>query len=110
MALCTDAVLDGEDLVGDPTEGALIVLAEKEGIDVELTREIHPRVAEIPFDSDYKFMATFHNMTNEAGQPVVRAHIKGAPDILINRTSYCRTQQGQIAPLNEGRPELHAAN
>ena len=37
-------------------------------------------VAEVPFDSDYKFMATFHNMTNEQGEPVVRCFVKGAPE------------------------------
>ena len=63
MALCADARLDGESLIGDPTEGALIVLAEKGGISVEGARQMYPRVAEVPFDSDYKFMATFHNMT-----------------------------------------------
>ena len=50
MALCTDAVVKDGDLVGDPTEGALVVLAEKGGIDVE-TRRRYPRVAELPFDS-----------------------------------------------------------
>ena len=69
MALCADARLDGEALIGDPTEGALIVLAEKGGISVDQAREMFPRVAEVPFDSDYKFMATFHNMANAQGKP-----------------------------------------
>ena len=60
MALCSDAVLRDGEVVGDPTEGALVVLAEKGGIDVRALREEHPRQMEIPFDSDYKFMATFH--------------------------------------------------
>ena len=63
MILCADAVLDGESLIGDPTEGALIVLAAKGGLDISETRSAFPRVAEVPFDSDYKFMATFHEMT-----------------------------------------------
>jgi Ca2+-transporting ATPase len=85
MALCADARLDGEALIGDPTEGALIVLAEKGGISVEAARQQYPRIAEVPFDSDYKFMATFHNMTDAQGKPVVRAFVKGAPDVLIAR-------------------------
>ena len=85
MALCADARLDGETLIGDPTEGALIVLAEKGDISVDDAREMYPRVAEVPFDSDYKFMATYHNMTDEQGQPVVRCFVKGAPDVLIAR-------------------------
>ncbi|MCB0072109.1 MAG: cation-translocating P-type ATPase [Caldilineaceae bacterium] len=85
MALCADAHLDGEELIGDPTEGALIVLAEKGGIDVDGARVMYPRIAEVPFDSDYKFMATFHNMTDAQGKPVVRCFVKGAPDVLIAR-------------------------
>ncbi len=89
MALCADARLDDTGaLIGDPTEGALIVLAEKGGISVDGAREMYPRVAEVPFDSDYKFMATFHNMQNEQGKPVVRAFVKGAPDVLIARSGY----------------------
>ena len=88
MALCADARLDDGALIGDPTEGALIVLAEKGGISVDGAREMYPRVAEVPFDSDYKFMATFHNMTNEQGKLVVRCFVKGAPDVLIARSSY----------------------
>src|SRR3954452_10997844 len=49
MALASDAVLKDGDLIGDPTEGALIVLAEKGGVGIEATREQFPRVAELPF-------------------------------------------------------------
>src|SRR4051794_20270771 len=52
MVLCADAVLDGEALIGDPTEGALIVLGAKGGLDVDATRQEFPRVAEVPFDSE----------------------------------------------------------
>ncbi len=68
MALCADARLADGELIGDPTEGALIVLAAKGGIDLDGARERYPRVAEVPFDSDYKFMATFHRMTDRDGQ------------------------------------------
>src|SRR5512139_1368249 len=105
MALCADARLDGEALIGDPTEGALIVLAEKGGISVEGARKTYPRVAEVPFDSDYKFMATFHNMKNEKGQPVVRAFVKDAPDVLIARSSSYWMPGGEILPVtDENRP------
>ena len=103
MALCADARLDGEALIGDPTEGALIVLAEKGGINVEGAREMYPRVAEVPFDSDYKFMATFHNMKNEQGKPVVRCFVKGAPDVLIARSgSYWMPGGDVVRPGDEG--------
>jgi Ca2+-transporting ATPase len=88
MALCADARLDNGDLIGDPTEGALIVLAEKGGISVDGAREMFPRVAEVPFDADYKFMATFHNMNDEQGEPVVRCFVKGAPEVVIARGGY----------------------
>lgn len=101
MALNTDAVLDGENLIGDPTEGALIVLAEKGGVDVKATREAFPRIAEVPFDSEYKLMATFHTITGLDGQPVIRAYIKGAPDVLLERSSQVINPQGKILPLDE---------
>ena len=105
MALCADARLDGENLIGDPTEGALIVLAAKGGIDLDGARQMYPRVAEVPFDSDYKFMATFHNMKNEQGQPVVRAFVKGAPDVLIARGGSYWLPGGETRPItDENRP------
>ncbi|MFZ9483809.1 MAG: cation-translocating P-type ATPase, partial [Ilumatobacteraceae bacterium] len=66
MTLCNDAVLnrDGNTwtMVGDPTEGALVVLAAKGGLDVDDLRARYPRLAEVPFDSANKFMATAHQM------------------------------------------------
>jgi len=106
MALCADATLDGEELIGDPTEGALIVLAAKGGIDLEGARKRYPRVAELPFDADYKFMATFHNMDNEQGQPVVRAFVKGAPDVLIARGSSLWLPDDDPVPFTEKTRQL----
>jgi Ca2+-transporting ATPase len=87
MALCSDAVVKDGEMIGDPTEGALVVLAEKGGIDVVEARKHYPRVAELPFDSAYKLMATFHRMQDERGREVVRALVKGAPDQLLARAS-----------------------
>lgn len=82
MTLCTDTrVRDGQ-LIGDPTEGALWVLAQKGGLDPEAEQEEQPRIAEIPFDSAHKFMATFHH----AGA-TVEMFIKGAPDVLLARST-----------------------
>ena len=106
MALCADARLDGDTLIGDPTEGALIVLAEKGGISVSGARQMYPRVAEVPFDSEYKFMATFHNMTNEQGQPVVRCFVKGAPDVLISRAGSYWLPGGQSAAVTDENRQL----
>jgi Ca2+-transporting ATPase len=101
MILCADAVLDGENLIGDPTEGALIVLAAKGGLDIEETRRVHPRIAEVPFDADYKFMATFHEMTGAGGDPVVRCYVKGAPDVLIARGGSYRDPDGTLVPITD---------
>src|SRR5215210_7058558 len=88
LALACDAVLtDAGEMIGDPTEGALVVLAEKGGLDLTLTRERYPRVAELPFDTAYKLMATFHRMTDDAGRDVIRCFVKGAPDQLLARAS-----------------------
>ncbi len=106
MALCADARLDNGALIGDPTEGALIVLAEKGGISVEGARAMYPRVAEVPFDSDYKFMATFHNMKDEQGKPVVRAFVKGAPDVLIARSSYYWMPGEEKRPVTDENRKL----
>ena len=97
MALCADARLDeAGDLIGDPTEGALIVLAAKGGIDLDGARARYPRVAEVPFDSEYKFMATFHRMTDRSGREVVRCFVKGAPDVLIDRASTYWSPDGDV--------------
>ena len=52
-----------------------------------------PRVAEVPFDSEYKFMATFHEMEDD-GRKVVRCFVKGAPDVLLARSSDARDVDG----------------
>jgi Ca2+-transporting ATPase len=86
MILASDAVIDNSgNMIGDPTEGALVVLAEKGGLDAASTREALPRVAELPFDAAYKLMATFHRMKDEDGRDVVRCFVKGAPDQLLAR-------------------------
>jgi Ca2+-transporting ATPase len=111
MALCADATLDGDKLVGDPTEGALIVLAAKGGIDLEGVRKKYPRLAVLPFDAAYKFMATFHNMNDEQGKPVVRCMVKGAPDVVIGLSSNYWLPDGEVKPLgDEGHQAALAEN
>jgi len=87
MVLASDAVLNGGELIGDPTEGALVALAAKGGVDAVATRQAYPRIAELPFDAAYKLMATFHRMRDEAGRDVVRCYVKGAPDQLLARAA-----------------------
>jgi P-type Ca2+ transporter type 2C len=88
LALACDAVVtDSGEMIGDPTEGALVVLAAKAGLDPPATRERYPRVAELPFDTAYKLMATFHRLTDETGREVIRCFVKGAPDQLLARAT-----------------------
>jgi Ca2+-transporting ATPase len=106
MVLCADAVLDGESLIGDPTEGALIVLGAKGGLDIDQTRTAYPRVAEVPFDSEYKFMATFHRMTGMKDEPVIRCYVKGAPDVLISRAASFRDPHGDLIDITDANRHL----
>jgi Ca2+-transporting ATPase len=87
MILASDAVVHEGEMIGDPTEGALVVLAAKGGLDPDATRADIPRIAELPFDSDYKLMASFHRMKDESGHEVVRCFVKGAPDQLLARST-----------------------
>ncbi len=67
---------------GDPTEGALLVAAMKAGMDIAALNEDYPRVAELPFDSARKRMATIHRTPE--GRLV--AYVKGAPEIIMERS------------------------
>ena len=109
MALANDAAVHDGEIVGDPTEAALVVLAEKGGIDVDETRRLFPRVAEVPFDSEYKFMATFHEL-DEDGRKVLRCFVKGAPDVLLARSSQIRGPEGTTVPAAEGMERVTAEN
>ena len=110
MALANDAVIRDGACIGDPTEGALVVLAAKGGIDVEETRRTYPRVGEVPFDAEYKLMATFHEMDDD-GRSVVRCFVKGAPDILLARSSrYLDTDASTAEMTDESRDLVVAAN
>jgi Ca2+-transporting ATPase len=110
MALCTDSELRDGDVVGDPTEGALVVLAEKGGVDVAALRHQHLRVEEVPFDSEYKFMATFHRWTADDGRDVVRCFVKGAPDVLAGRADRYLGDTGAVPLDDNARDRYQRAN
>ena len=88
LCLDSDAIVsDAGAVVGDPTEAALVVLAAKVGVDAALTRRGYPRVAEVPFDSAYKFMATFHHLPVD-GTPRFVELVKGGPDVVLARCGW----------------------
>ena len=111
LVLCSDAtVSDAGDVVGDPTEAALVVLAAKLGVDAEESRREYPRLAEVPFDSEYKFMATFHRIEVDGASRVI-ALVKGGPDVVLARCSEAGGPlSGSRAPLAGSRSEIEAAN
>jgi len=85
--VASDATLVGGKVVGDPTEGALLVLAHKAGLDIDATREQHPRLATLPFDPTYKLMAAFTKATDASGKEVVRCYVKGAAPAVMSHAS-----------------------
>ncbi|BDB59196.1 MULTISPECIES: cation-translocating P-type ATPase [Rhodococcus] len=110
--LCLDSdatVSDSGVVVGDPTEAALVVLAAKLGIDAPLTRRSYPRVAEVPFDSAYKFMATFHHLPVDGATRFVEL-VKGAPDVVLAQCGSAFRPGRRAVPLDEVRDDILAAN
>ncbi|MEV0298306.1 cation-translocating P-type ATPase [Nocardia sp. NPDC050710] len=109
--LCLDSdatVSDTGEVVGDPTEAALVVLAAKIGVDAALTRRNYPRVAAVPFDSAYKFMATFHHLQVDGATQFVEL-VKGAPDMVLARCGTAFRPGRVTVPIDEVREELTAA-
>jgi Ca2+-transporting ATPase len=109
-ALASDATVSrtGE-VVGDPTEAAVVVLAEKIGTSVTETRLAYPRVATVPFDSTYKFMATFHHAPL-AGEPRLVGLVKGGPDVVLARCTRALAPDGSTVPLDDVREAIDRAN
>ena len=109
LTLCSDAtVSDDGAVIGDPTEAALVVLAAKMGVDSEISRREYERVALVPFDSEYKFMATFHLAPIEGEMKLV-ALVKGAPDVLLSRCTDADWTEG-TTPIREVDEQLQQAN
>ncbi len=110
--LCNDSHLrevDGETtLVGDPTEGALLVVAAKAGISPESLRHDFPRMDEVPFDSATKFMATLHDHPDDPRKSLVL--VKGAPDVVARLCTSVTTADGVEELGAGGIDRLRATN
>jgi Ca2+-transporting ATPase len=111
LVLDSDAtVSDDGAVVGDPTEAALVVLAAKLGVDADETRRSYPRLAAVPFDSEYKFMATFHRVQVDGADHLIEL-VKGGPDVVLARcTQAGGPLSGTQVPIEQERPGIEAAN
>ena len=130
-ALNNDAVLEAREdengetvyrVVGDPTEGALLVAAAKAGAMPDPLHQAYPRVREIPFDSERKRMVTVHTVRaphpddlspfydDRQRQWYVVAE-KGAPDVVLQRCTHYQNREDKAVPLDgEQRRRILAAN
>ena len=96
FVVANDAELVDDNVVGDPTEGALLVLGYKAGVDIAATRDRLPRLATLPFDPTYKLMATFHSTTDASGRDVVRCFVKGAAPAVMERSTHALSAGGSV--------------
>ncbi len=130
-ALNNDAALDtsygehGEKtyrIVGDPTEGALIVAAAKAGALPDPLAHAYPRIEEIPFDSDRKRMVTVHAISSPESKDISPFYdqekkawyvvaSKGAPDVVLKQCTHYQNREDKAVPLtNEQRSRILEAN
>ncbi|MDO7598037.1 MAG: cation-transporting P-type ATPase [Pseudomonadota bacterium] len=95
--LCNDASLSEENgqwyIQGDPTEGALVTLALKAGLDHHYCQTQYPRTDAIPFESQHRFMASLHH--DHAGHGFI--YLKGAPEQVLEMCHQQRMQGEDIA-------------
>jgi Ca2+-transporting ATPase len=109
-------------MIGDPTEGSILVAAAKAGALANQLNEAYPRQNEIPFDSVRKRMVTVHQihdprtadaspLSNGEKRDLYAVAVKGAPDVVLNLCSHYQTIDDQIKPLDETmRQHILAAN
>ncbi len=110
-ALCNDAVLseteDGQvSVIGDPTEGAMLVAAKKASFSVDTWRNEHPLIWELPFDSERKMMSVASRLEDD----LVYSFTKGAPDNILLRSSYEWTDEGAVLLSEARRSEILEQN
>ncbi len=110
--LCNDASLarqpDGNyKILGDPTEGALLVVAAKVGLLPETLMKKYPRTNDLPFDSERKMMTTFHQGFPEAS---LVSLTKGAPDIVLTHCDSYLSDEGVVQLTEKMRSAIREAN
>ncbi|HEY8035502.1 MAG TPA: calcium-translocating P-type ATPase, PMCA-type [Methylobacter sp.] len=98
LALCNNSHFQDKQAVGDPMERALLVLAAKGGADKKQAIVQLPRIAEIPFDAEHKFMATFHQQGDQ-----IKVFIKGAPEVLLKLCHSVVDNNGNLLPAQQDK-------
>lgn len=83
-ALCNDVDIQDGEVIGDPTEAALLQSAQKAGFEREVLEKTYRRIDEIPFSSDRKMMTTIH----DGPGPNDRVFVKGAPEVVLEKSTH----------------------
>lgn len=109
--LCNEAELtnstDGRyDILGDPTEGAMLSVAAKYGITRKGSQNKYEKIGDLPFDSDRKMMSVFQDNMEEGKVALT----KGGPDVILNLCNRELTSEGVVALTDERREELLKQN
>ena len=106
MALCSDSEIDEQgNVIGEPTETALVQYAYQLQMPKYKLKTVEPRVSEVPFDSNRKMMSTLHKVQDKIVQ-----YTKGAPDVLLQRCTHI-LDNGKVVELNDKkREEIRVVN
>jgi cation-transporting P-type ATPase F len=100
--LCNDSHIQEQDeqlsVAGDPTEGALIVSAQKAGLTLQVLEETQPRLDTIPFESQFQYMATLHQQAERSDCNII--YVKGSAEAILKRCRYQLDANGESANLN----------
>jgi Ca2+-transporting ATPase len=98
--LCNGAALHEQNgvrqIIGDPTEGAMLVLAAQEGMTKQALEREMPFESEIPFDAERKMMTIIRRTPTGS-----MAYVKGAPDVLLTRCTHWLSLDGSTEPLSD---------
>ena len=105
MSLCTDVKVEGEEVLGEPTEVALVNYALSMDMNKNDLQASYPRVAEAPFDSGRKMMSTLHTIEGKTVQ-----YTKGAPDVVLSLCTKYFDGEKAVALTDELRKGITDAN
>jgi len=98
-AFCNDSKIENKKCIGDPTEGSLVISAQKAKIDTDTLKREHPRLNEVPFNSERKRMTTVHEIDGH-----YFAYMKGAPEVILNLCS-SDIADGRVIPLTQEKKD-----